>query len=264
MNTQKMKTSKISVVKNTMVAIMAVAAMGILVTSCDKDNDEKAQMNVRMTDAPAAYDAVLVDVQNVQVTYSDGKTAMLDVNAGIYSLLDFSNGADTLIASGDIDGGTVSEIKLILGTNNSVIVNSVSHALTTPSGQQAGLAVQMNKSIEGGNGYSVLLDFDANQSIVMNGLDYQLIPVVRHVDATLNGSVRGSITPIGSVAVITATGGGKSYSSVAAANGEFLVAGIPAGTYTVVVRPALPMLPVTINAVVVAVGASTSVGIVTL
>ncbi len=151
-----------------------------------------------------------------------------------------------------------------MGTNNSVIVNSVSHALTTPSGQQAGLAVQMNKSIEGGNGYSVLLDFDANQSIVMNGLDYQLIPVVRNVDATLNGSVRGSITPIGSVAVITATGGGKSYSSVAAANGEFLVAGIPAGTYTVVVRPALPMLPVTINAVVVAVGASTSVGIVTL
>jgi hypothetical protein len=265
MNTQVKKTSKISIVKNTMVAVMAVAVMGILVTSCDKNNDDKARMNVRMTDAPANYNAVLVDVQSVEVTYTSGTTVLLSTTAGIYNLLDFSNGLDTLIASDELDAGTITHVRLILGTNNSIIVDNVSHPLITPSAEQSGLKIQVNKVVESGSAFTVLIDFDATQSIVLQGNgDYHLKPVLRTIDLTVNGSVRGSITPIGSAATITATNGVDSYSSIAASNGEFVVAGIPVGTYVVVVTPVLPALPVTITGVLITAGVSTSVGVVVL
>ncbi|MGE0638598.1 MAG: DUF4382 domain-containing protein [Bacteroidia bacterium] len=265
MNTQEKKTSKFSIVKNTMAAVMAVAVMGILVTSCDKNDDDKAHMNVRMTDAPANFNAVLIDIQSVEVTYTGGTTLILNTTAGIYNLLDFSNGLDTLIASDDLDAGTITHVRLILGTNNSVIVDNVSHPLSTPSAEQSGLKVQVNKTFEGGSAFTVLIDFDAQQSIVLQGNgDYKLKPVLRTIDVTLNGSVKGSITPVGTAATITATNGTDSYSSIANANGEFVVAGIPAGTYVVVVMPELPYLPVSISSVVIANGAATNLGIVAL
>ncbi len=265
MSTQEKKTSKISVVKNTMVAVMAIAAMGILITSCDKNDDEKAHMNVRMTDAPANYNAVLIDIQSVEVTYTGGTTVILNTTAGIYNLLDFSNGLDTLIASDDLDAGTITHVRLILGTNNSVIVDNVSHPLSTPSAEQSGLKIQVNKSFEGGSTFTVLIDFDAQQSIVLQGNgDYKLKPVLRTIDVELNGSVKGSLSPVGSVATITVTNGTDAYSSVTNANGEFVVAGIPAGTYAVIVNPVFPLLPVTVSGVVVVNGVATNLGVVTL
>ena len=40
-------------------------------------------------------------------------------NPGIYNLLDFTNGKDTLIADAELSGGSNSQIRLILGDNNS-------------------------------------------------------------------------------------------------------------------------------------------------
>jgi hypothetical protein len=68
----------------------------------------------------------------------DGKAIALNVKSGIYNLLNFSNGLDTLIAIGTLNIATVQQIRLILGLNNSVVVNNVSHPLSTPSAEQLG------------------------------------------------------------------------------------------------------------------------------
>lgn len=263
MNT-KTKKSKLSLL-TVVLGITLAGIIGVTLPACNKDAD-KAHMWVRMTDAPAVYDAVLVDVQSVEITGSgSGAVILSNANPGIYNLLDFANGLDTLIASGDINAGTISQIRLILGSNNSIIVDGVTHPLITPSAEQSGLKIQVHKTLEPGVSYAILLDFDANQSIVLQGNgEYKLKPVIRTVDISLNGSVRGSITPAGTAATITATDGTNSYSSIANANGEFLVAGIPAGTYVVVVTPDLPFLPITITAVTITTGASTNLGIIAL
>lgn len=242
-----------------------IGLLFIQLSSCDKDKDkEAAHLSVRMTDAPGDYSAVMVDVQAVEVT-GNGSTVLLNANAGIYNLLNFSNGLDTLIASGDLEAGTVSQIRLILGTNNSVTVNSVVYPLSTPSAQQSGLKLQVNRTFEPGVSYSILLDFDANQSVVKQGNgDYQLKPVIRTIDAAITGSIKGSITPIGAKATVTATSNGISYSSVTNSTGKFLIGGLPAGTYVVTVTPALPLLPVTLIGKVVVVGVATDLGIIIL
>lgn len=244
-----------------------IAALFFAISGCKKDdkvtNSGMSHVNIRMTDAPGQYDAVYIDVQQIEVTGSGGGAVMLNTHAGIYDLLTLSNGIDTLLASGDLAAGEVSQIRLILGPNNSVVVNGVSYPLATPSAQQSGLKVQVHKTFEPGVTYAILLDFDANQSIVEQGNgDYRLKPVIRSVDIALNGAIRGSISPIGALVAVTATSNGVSYSSVTNASGQFLLSGLAAGTYNVTITPALPALPITISGVVVSTGNTADVGLV--
>lgn len=249
--------------------MFCATVLTLALNACNKDskNNAKSTLNVRMTDAPAAYNAVNIDLQAVEVTGSGGASTMLNVNPGIYNLLDFSNGLDTLIAMGTLEGGTtVSQIRLILGPNNTIVVDGTTHNLSTPSAEQSGLKLQVNKTLEPGVAYSILLDFDANQSIVETGNGtYKLKPVIRTIEAAISGSISGSIAPIGIIAAVTATSSnGVSYSSAVSATGGFLIAGLPSGTYSVTITPLLPLLPVTINNVSVTTGAVAQVGVVTL
>lgn len=248
--------------------IMYVALVGLLIvqlTSCDEDttNDKQvAKLTVRMTDAPANYDAVMVDVQGVEITGDGGSAVMLNTTAKVYNLLELTNGVNVLIATGDVNAGTVSQIRLILGPNNSVKVGGVVYPLSTPSAEQSGLKLKVNKTFEAGVEYSILLDFDASQSIVLKGNnEYQLKPVIRTIDTAISGSIKGSITPLTGNVLISATSNGVTYTTVTAANGSFLIAGLPIGTYDITITPALPLLPKTITGKTVVVGASTDLGI---
>ncbi len=258
----QIKNRKLVILTKVMYAV-TFSLIIFLMPACKKDNADKAHLSVSMTDAPANYDAVMVDVQGVEVMGEGGNLVMLNANAGIYNLLDFTNGMDTLIASGDLDAGTISQIRLILGPENSVMVKGVVYHLSTPSAEQSGLKLQIHQKFEPGVAYYVLLDFDASQSIVLQGNgEYKLKPVIRTINAAISGSIKGSISPISLGTTVTATSGGVVYSTVANLNGYFMIAGLPAGTYSITVTPALPLQPITITGKTVVIGASTDLGII--
>ena len=236
----------------------------LLLSSCNKDT-ESSHLSVRLTDAPANYDAVMIDIQGVEVTGNGNNLVLLNTGIGIYNLLDFSNGIDTLLASGDLDAGNVSQIRLVLGSNNTVIVNNIVYPLSTPSAMQSGLKLQVNQKFEPGVTYSILLDFDANQSIILKGNnEYQLKPVIRTIDETTTGSIKGSITPIGIKTTLTVRSNETAYSSVCNENGEFHIRGLPSGLYNITITPDLPLLPVTMNGITVTTGVSTNLGLIAL
>ena len=263
MNLTKNKNREILFMK-TVMSVLFFSLQILFITSCNNDKD-KSHLTVNMTDAPGNYDAVMVDIQGVEVTGSNGNAVVLNTSSRVYNLLNFSNGLDTLIATGDLAPGTVSQIRLILGTNNTVKVDGVVYPLSTPSAMQSGLKLQIKQTFEPGVSYSILLDFDANKSIVKQGNgEYQLKPVIRTIDAAISGSIKGSISLIGEIATVTATSNGITYSSVTNAEGYFLIAGLPAGTYDITITPALPLQPVTKTGLVVSIGVSTNVGIVVL
>ena len=143
------------------------------------------------------------------------------------------------------------------------MINGVSYPLSTPSADQSGLKLQVHQTLQEGVQYSVLLDFDANQSIVdLGDGNYKLKPVIRTIETAINGAIKGKITPAGISASVTATNATISYSSNVTATDDFLIMGIPAGTYTFTVTPALPLIPVIQNNVVVTTGSVTNVGII--
>lgn len=237
--------------------------LGLGVNSCEKDAaTSNYPYNIRMTDAPGPYDAVFIDLQGIEITGNNGTAVLMNVNTGIYNLLDFANGADTLISSGTLDDATVQQIRLILGSNNSVVIDGVNYPLSTPSAEQSGLKLQVHKTLQAGVQYNVLLDFDAYESIVDKGNgNYSLKPVIRTIEVATSGSIKGKITPIGTTASVTATSD-TSYSSSVTASGDFLIMGLPAGTYSFTVTPALPLFPVTLNNIVVTTGVSANLGII--
>lgn len=245
--------------------ILSFIVLGIIMTSCN-NNDETASSYpyaVKMTDAPGPYQKVNVDLVGVEVTGDGGETVMLNVKKGIYNLLDLTNGTTTLIATDTLQISKVAQIRLILGTNNTVVVDNVTYPLSTPSAEQSGLKLQVHQTLEQGILYSVLLDFDANKSIVNTGNGaYKLKPVVRTIETAISGNIKGKITPVGSSAVVTAVDvvTNLSYSTSVSATGEFLLMGLPSGTYTVTVTPVSPLLPVIKSTILVTVGNTNDLG----
>lgn len=149
--------------------------------SCKKDNSSgTSNFKVRLTDAPAAWDSVNIDIREVRVNLRNDSAGWisLNTNAGVYNLLGLQNGVDTLLATGTVQAGTLQELRLILGPNNTVVVGGVSFPLTVPSGSESGLKIKVGKNITAGLD-SVIVDFDAALSIKLEPGGYKLRPVLR-------------------------------------------------------------------------------------
>lgn len=244
----------------TMKFFVLVVLVSAFFGACKNDNtDGTTFVKVRMTDAPGNFQQVNVDLTGVEFKMNSGTVVNLNVTAGVYNLLDFVNGIDTLIASSDVESGTLSQVRLILGANNTVKVDGVVYPLSTPSAMQSGLKLNLNSELIPGVDYNLLLDFDANQSIVLTGNgEYQLKPVIRAISEATTGSVHGSIVTILALpAKVSVTNGAEIYTTVTDASGNFLMRGLPAGTYSFTITPALPFQAVTIANVNVLVGIRT-------
>ncbi|MDQ6755898.1 MAG: DUF4382 domain-containing protein, partial [Bacteroidota bacterium] len=147
--------------KHLVLSLLLFASV-FLFMSCKKDNNGSSTLQVRLTDAPAAYDKVNVDIREVRVNFANDSTGWISLatNAKVYNLLGLQNGVDTLLATGTVQTGTVQEIRLILGSNNTVVVGGVSYPLTIPSGSESGLKIKVNKKLNA-TLESLIVDFDA-------------------------------------------------------------------------------------------------------
>jgi len=176
-----------------------------LFISCNKNNNSSGgtgHLEVRLTDDPSPYDAVYIDVQKVEVNVSSdtgtssGWQTLPLLRPGVYNLLNFRNGIDTVLASTDLPAGKLSQMRLILGSNNSVVINGQSYAMKTPSAQQSGLKFNIHASLTSGIVYRLWIDFDANRSIVTTGSgNYILKPVIRTYTEAIGGSIKGYALP---------------------------------------------------------------------
>ena len=252
-----------SIMKKTILIASAIV-FGIFLNSCSSDSSTsgKYAYKVRMTDAPGPYEKVNIDLQAVEIIGSDGQTVTLNTTAGIYNLLDLSNGISTAIATSALVDVKASQIRLLLGTNNTIMLDGVSYPLATPSADQSGLKINVSQTLLENIDNTILIDFDANTSVVETGAGtYKLKPVLRTIQATVVGNIKGTVTPIGSLAVVTATSSSNVvYSSSVNALGQFQVSGLPVGVYSVTVTPKLPLLPVTQANVTVTAGVATTLG----
>jgi hypothetical protein len=247
---------------------LTIFAFAISFYSCSDDSSGSGSYayKVRMTDDPGPFSEVNVDIQAVEVKGSNGELVLLNTNAGIYNLLDYANGADTLIATSTLSDSRVNQIRLILGPNNTVVVDGVTYPLSTPSAEQSGLKLLINQDLQADIQNSILIDFDANASIIQTGNGtYKLKPVLRPVLTAISGNITGSITPIGALASVSATSAiGLVYTSNVVVTGDFQITGLPPGTYTVTITPLVPLLPAIVTDVTVTAGQNTNIGVIAL
>lgn len=155
--------------------------MAVLVMASCQQDERYSTVKVNLTDAPADYEQVNIDLKQVQIQFADDSSNWqnLQTTEGMYDLLQLQNGVDTLIGTGTFPQSTVHQLRLILGDDNNIVVDGETHPLTVPSGSESGLKVKvhkkLNQTIE-----ELIVDFDAGLSVHQDGQgNYMLRPVLK-------------------------------------------------------------------------------------
>lgn len=244
--------------------IISIIVLGLCFSfsSCKEDEVVKVtRLIVKLTDAPGLYEEVNIDIQSAEVHISGQGWIALSVLPGIYDLLKLTNGTDTIISNTDLPAGTMSQLRLKLGTNNSVKIDSVLYPLDTPSADQSGLKLNIHQELLENITYTLILDFDAGKSVIQTGNGtYKLKPVIRTVGDPLDGAIKGTVIPGIAHPLVSAIMGIDTFTTYPDSVGRYLIRGLKAGTYTVLFQPVTPFKDTLINPVNVSKGVVTNMG----
>lgn len=272
--------------------MLYLLAAGIIATTiffaCQKEgssgnNSGNQKVSIYLTDGPGLFDHVYIDIQSVEVlvdtcsnqqSYNWGNLhdscvswQTLSIRPGVYDLLTLTNGTDTLLASGSIPSGKIFGMKITLGTNNSLVKDSVSYPLNLYPGENTILLrLKGNEFDEYLSGHlQVWLDFDVTRSIVtVRNNEFYLRPFIRLFTVKMTGSIEGKILPRDAYSVLTVYNNQDTAYAIPGHDGEFKVRGLDPGTYSVFVNASNGYQDTTINNVTVQARRETDIGTVTV
>ncbi len=237
---------------NQLKLLLLFLTTSLLFAACDSTTTNQSSdpgiLRVLLTDAPADIDAVYIDVQEVKVHRSsnaeenDGEWIVINNEPMRIDLLQLTNGKVDVLGERELEAGTYRQLRLVLGNDNEIVVGGVSIKLDTPSAQQSGLKLNLNVTIEGGEIFNLLLDFDASRSIVKAGQSgkYLLKPVLRAVNLEAAGTITGEVTPAEALPWVYAIASEDTLAGTRAdSDGAFTLIGLPSGVYQVSINPSV-------------------------
>lgn len=226
----------------------------LLLFNCNNDSNSSSEselkadpkISIRLVDEPGEFDNVFIEVIDVMIKYNDDSEddnswqTINPINTGVYDLLELTGGIDVLLVDDfEMPPGTLNQIRLVLGSDNTVVIDGETFPLRTPSAQQSGLKLKVNHELEAGYTYNFLLDFDVDRSIVIagNSGNINLKPVIRVTTDVTSGKIEGTVSPFDMQVMATVMVNGEPVSAYADENGAFVLNGVPAGIYSVTLTP---------------------------
>lgn len=203
-----------------MVAVLATLAIGVLVLggcsdSTSPENTGPGHIKLNMIDAPGDYQQVNVHIVRVEVHRSDdgdtndsGGWETISEDTMMVDLLTLTGGNALVLADTLLDAGHYTQIRLILGDMNTVMVDSVLHDLEVPSSENTGIKLIHGFDIETDALYQATLDWDAEKSIHQTGNgQYKMKPTIRVVVDQISGGLEGVVLPVEARAMIWTVSG---------------------------------------------------------
>lgn len=277
--------------------VVAVFSM-LFFYACQKDvaNSDtipvgKTKLSVYLADGPTDYQQVLVDIQSIDIKIDtcrrqddddhDGPGCdddhdslsnrceiwqSINIHPGVYDLLTLRNGVDTLLASGFIYNGKIERIKLTLGSNNSVVVDSVSYPLHLQNNQHFVYVNIHREHLDSisSNNFNLFLDFDLNRSIKYLNGEYWLKPKLKPFGRHSTGEIEGKVRPVHSFGMIKAYNATDTAFARPEDEGEFKIRGLRDGTYNLLIEGINGYRDTTINNIIVRRSRETDLGTIRL
>ncbi len=258
----------------------------IFYTSCRKEvsnsntiPEGQQRVSIRLSDNPVNFDAVNVDIQSVEIKIlpdscrrNNDSCAVwdtLDIRSGVYNLLDLANGSDTLLANGFTVSGNILKLRLTLGDNNSVVIDSVSYPLTLWNNDHSVDIAVRGEDVDQltANDLQLWLDFNAGRSIVrLFNNQFVLKPFLKIWVPAHTASIEGHVLPREARSVVAAVFNGDTLVAIPKRHeGFFKIRGITATSADLFINAtANGFQDTTISGVKLDIGRSTDIGTVQL
>ncbi len=219
----------------------------ILIQGCtDNATGPSLQQNgalkIYLVDSPSSLDSIIIFVKRIDVhkAGNDSSSGWYTINDSLrsFDLLTLRNGANALLGDTVLCAGEYTQIRLILDDENYAINNGVKHNLTIPSGMQTGIKLNHEFTIESGNLYELILDFNVDKSIHVTGNGkYMMKPVIRVMPMVISGTISGQVFPLDARATVITVTGTDTVSTYPDEEGFFKLMALAAGNYDVEIHP---------------------------
>ena len=239
-------------------AVLALITTSVIFYSCQKEaNNGNSAADINKPHAATIYltdhqtpifDSVFIDLQKLEIklesdTLPNDGWVNLNIRAGVYNILRFRNGLDTVFAVGILPNAKIRKIRLTLGTQNSVMKNGQSFPLKVKDEDRQVVANIDNSNFDISNGQvSFSIDFDAGNSIQIdnsgsgNNNGFRLKSHIKVFSNNNSGRIEGKVLPVAADPIIKAVIGTDTATAIPDDHdGEFKIVGLNAGTYKVII-----------------------------
>ena len=263
-----------------LIAVIPLIAATIFY-GCQKENisstDQPTKLTVYLTDhLTPIFDSVFIDIQKLEVkleddTLANGGWFTLGIRAGVYNILRFRNGLDTLFGTATLPNNRIRKIRLTLGTQNSVMKDNHSFPLKVKDNNRQVVVNIENTNFDIVNDQVMFwIDFDAGRSIQVdnsgsgNNNGFELRSHLKIFTHRTSGRIEGRVLPLAASPIVKAIIGTDTATALPDNDGEFKIVGLNAGIYSVLFDGNNGYRDTTINNVIVRTGEDTRLPAVTL
>jgi hypothetical protein len=267
------------IIKKTIVSVILIS---FIFLACKKEisrNSQPARVTVYLTDHQTpVFDSVFIDIQKLEVKVEDDSLSndgwvSLAIRPGVYNILRFRNGLDTLFALGTLPNNRIQKIRMTLGTQNSVMRNGQSFSLKIKDNERQ-VVVNIDNSnfdVVAPDQVRFWIDFDAGSSIRVdnsgsgNNNGFELKAHLKVFTHHNSGRIEGKVFPDAAAPVVKAIIGSDTATAIPErGEGEFKIVGLNAGTYKVIIEGNNGYIDTTINNVIVRTNEDTHLPLITL
>lgn len=203
---------------------------------------------VRITDNPASFKGLIVEVVEVEVYSLDGGWQAMDIVNARFDVLQLTNGRELELAQKKLNQGKIeifTHLRIKFGANNVLLVEDEekiknNHLITK---KQINLYLKNNNLVEieletpvvFSTNTAILIDFDVSRSVRFADPYFELNPVITHISDPDTGF--WGIVPGSQRAIVYATNFKETFSAYTNMTGAFLMRGIEPANYTILTRP---------------------------
>ncbi len=251
-------------------AAAGIAMASFIMVACNKENSGntgyvpqgQSQLSVYMMDDPVAFTSVLIDIKQIAVKidtaakHSDaddslhqwrddyrgcrnGNSAIWDtlsITPGVYDLLKLRNGTDTLLSNGFVANGKILQVRITLGTNNTVYTDSVTNYPLNLIGSSNSFTFNVRRedvSVITNNQFKMWFDFNLSRSIFYINGKYWLKPFISIFNDMDKPKLEGRVLPEGASGFVSIYNASDTLYALPWIGGYYKVRGITAGTYSI-------------------------------
>ncbi len=201
------------IMRKVAIVLFGILSMGFFIFQACENNptgsitgpEGTGRLQIQAMDTPIAGNVTAVNLHIQQVSIHRADTSSTDSTSGwitisnkdtVVNFLELVNGSTTILADTVLDPGHYTQLRLLLGDNNSIVVDGVSLPLIVPSGTQTGVKLNLDFNIEANKLYQVYVDFNASQSIHRRGNlgSFMMRPTFRVFMHNVSGTVSGTVS----------------------------------------------------------------------